>query len=116
MSETLNNNTGIVKLANLCGRIISHSKSHYLSQHENNFVLFNANVATRTNGKIWYGDLDITVSADDLVKWAVDQGEPLYIFREMDGRFENEANLNFDRAVAIVTNNKIEDLRKVNRL
>lgn len=115
MSETLNNNTGI-KLADICGRIISHSKSHYREQHQNNFVVFNANVATRTNGKIWYGDLDITVSADDLMKWAVDVGEPLYIFREMDGRFENEENLNFDRAVAIVTHNKIEDLTKVNRL
>ena len=42
------------------GRMISGSKSGYSRTHKKNLAVFNANVCTE-NGKIWYGDLDVTI-------------------------------------------------------
>ena len=74
----------------LPGRMIHPSKGTYRSLHPNNLVIFNANVIIESHGKIWYGDLDITKDRDELDKISLDLGEPLYILREMDARFENE--------------------------
>ena len=71
------------------GRLLSGSKSLYRERHPENLVCFNANVFTR-EGKIWYGDLDITLESEKLERIAQELGEKLYVLREMDGRFENE--------------------------
>ena len=42
------------------GRLIAVSKSGYKSQYPNNEVVFNANIVT-SEGKVWYGDLDLTL-------------------------------------------------------
>ncbi len=85
------------------GRLISSSKGAYARTHPNNIVVFNANLCTVNRGKIWYGDIDVTNDEEMLVKFAAFLGEDIYILREMDGRFSNEAEPKLDRAVAIIT-------------
>ena len=45
------------------GKMISFSKSGYAQKNPDNLVVFNSNVCT-DEGKIWYGDLDVTLSYD----------------------------------------------------
>ena len=72
------------------GRLISFSKSFYRHQNPKNFVIFNANILTQEDGKIWWGDLDITVDEDNLKKIAKDLGKTLYVLRELEYRFVRE--------------------------
>lgn len=72
------------------GRMISGSKSAYRERHPDHEVCFNANVFSAQQGKIWYGDLDLTLDSEKLDRIAESLGEKLYVVREMDGRFENE--------------------------
>lgn len=72
------------------GIIISGSKSGYRSHYPDNIVVFNANVVIDDIGKVWYGDIDITKSLPQLKECSKVIGKPLYIFHEMDYRFENE--------------------------
>jgi len=69
------------------GRMISASKK----APEGHFCVWNANVITKTHGKVWFGDLNITKDAPVLEKIALAIGEPIYILRESDCRF-NTAN------------------------
>jgi len=59
--------------------------------HPENVVYFNANIFTLSEGKIWWGDLDLTAEGETLKSIASSMGEDLFILREMDGRFENES-------------------------
>jgi hypothetical protein len=70
-------------------RMISGSKSGYVNKHPKNQVVFNANVFS-AEGKIWYGDLDLTLDCDKLQDAANELDFDLYILREHDGRFDNE--------------------------
>ena len=70
--------------------IVSGSKSQYKNKYPDNLVIFNSNVITEKSGKIWYGDLDITLSFDILKNIADELKEDLYILYEMDGRFTND--------------------------
>lgn len=72
------------------GRMISWSKSGYLESNPNNLVYFNANIFTLEDGKIWHGDIDLTKEKEKLEQVSAHLGKPLYILREMDGRFGNE--------------------------
>jgi hypothetical protein len=72
------------------GRMISHSKSGYMDKFPDNEVYFNSNIFVLGEGKIWYGDIDVTKERDKLENIAKEIGKDLYILREMDGRFENE--------------------------
>jgi len=72
------------------GRMVGGSKSGYRHSHPDNLVVFNANIITKKSGKIWYGDIDITVSFETLKDIADELKEDLYILRESDARFENE--------------------------
>ena len=74
----------------LSGRMISHSKSSYRDKFPDNEVYFNANIFVLGEGKIWYGDIDVTNDREKLENIARELGKDLYILREMDGRFENE--------------------------
>lgn len=74
----------------ILGRLISGSKSRYREQYPNNEVYFNANVFVLGEGKIWYGDLDITRDGEILEEIAREIGKNLFILKEMDGRFGNE--------------------------
>ena len=80
------------------GRMISGSKSGYRERYPSNLVIFNANVCV--NGeKVWFGDIDVTLSKDDLIELSISLKEDVYILYEMDGRFENEENPKIDRYV-----------------
>lgn len=71
------------------GKMISFSKSGYAQKNPDNLVVFNSNICT-DEGKIWYGDLDVTLSYDALSDLARETGKTVYVLTEMDGRFENE--------------------------
>lgn len=71
------------------GRMISGSKSGYRMRFPDNRPVFNANVCVES-GKIWYGDLDLTLDGDKLQGLANELGERVYVLYEMDARFENE--------------------------
>lgn len=77
-------------------RMVGYSKTFYRQEHPDHVVVFNANVFTESSGKVWYGDLDLTLDSDKLTSIANEIGEPLYVLYEMDGRFENE-NLEFEK-------------------
>jgi hypothetical protein len=72
------------------GRMIGASKSTYCKEHQGELVIFNANVITKNNGKIWYGDLNVTLDFDNLKNVADQLGEDLYILMEGDARFGYE--------------------------
>lgn len=80
------------------GRMISFSKSLYSKNHPKNIIYYNANIFTEKYGKIWYGDLDLTLDIKSLENISKELNEKLYVLREMDGRFENE-NLDFNEVV-----------------
>lgn len=80
------------------GKMISSSKSGYMERFPDNLVIFNANVCSEGE-KIWYGDIDVTLSYEDLSGLAKDLNETIYVLRELDGRFENEEVPRTERAV-----------------
>ena len=84
------------------GKMISGSKSGYMDRNPGNLVVFNGNliVLDEERGflgikkpvavKGWYGDIDITLSREDLKSLSADLGKTLLVLYEMDARFENE--------------------------
>jgi hypothetical protein len=72
------------------GRLISYSKSSYRKRFPENEVYFNGNIFTKELGKVWWGDIDLTVSSDILQEIANEIQMDLFVLSEMDGRFENE--------------------------
>ena len=72
------------------GRMVCGSKSLYRDMFPDNEVYFNANIFVLGEGKIWYGDIDVTKEKEQLENVARKIGKDLYILREMDGRFGNE--------------------------
>jgi hypothetical protein len=52
--------------------------------------VWNANLVSPTQGKVWYGDLNLTREGDKLKLVSIAAGEPLYVLGEMDCRFETE--------------------------
>lgn len=71
-------------------RMISGSKSGYHRINPDSFAVFNANIITKRNGKVWWGDLDIKVDGKKLKKAAEQAGTTLYVLREKDARFGSE--------------------------
>jgi hypothetical protein len=87
------------------GRMISGSKTFYRKNYPNNEVYFNANIFVLDEGKIWWGDLDLTRDKEILEDISISCGKKLYVLRELDGRFENEAPSNsfiMERAIAVI--------------
>lgn len=91
----------IVEILGFPGKMISGSKSGYSSRNPRNLVVFNGNlivleeenllgVKKPVATKIWYGDIDITLSREDLKVLSAELGKTLLVLYEMDGRFENE--------------------------
>ncbi len=81
------------------GRMISADKVGYSNRFPDNVVVYNSNVCT-AEGKIWFGDVDVTKDGAKLTALAEALGEKVYVLREMDGRFDNEGAPKLDRAVA----------------
>jgi len=88
----------------MMGRMISGSKSGYWENHKENLIVFNANIIIESRGKIWHGDLDVTLDYEKLEKVSEALEEPLYILREMDARFEKEdAGMKYWKSKAVAT-------------
>jgi len=79
-----------------------HSKSSYRRQFPNNVVMFNACVCTKSKGKIWHGDLDVTRDGD-LLKLARALCEEVYVLHESVARLENERRPRLHNARAIIS-------------
>lgn len=79
--------------------IIFGSKGQYSWDNKNHLVLFNANICTKSLGKIWYGDFDITIDEDKLIKAAKALKERVYVLYESDARFDHEKEPKFEHAV-----------------
>lgn len=77
------------------GRLISGSKSGYRNRYPDHDILFNANIFIPSKGKVWYGDLDITLDAPVLQKICNEYNEEMIIVPEMLGRFGTE-NRSYD--------------------
>ena len=88
------------------GRLLSDSKSGYAIKHPKNVVAFNANICTRSKGRIWNGDLDVTADEAKLKTLATTLGEELYVLRESAVR-DSSGNLMADPdlslAIAVVS-------------
>ena len=69
-----------------CGRMISGNKHAPFGQ----ICIWNANAVIKSQGKIWYGDINLTKEGKKLKKISKEIGEPIYILREMDCRFDTE--------------------------
>jgi len=74
----------------ITGRMISYSKSAYREANPKSVCYFNANIVTARDGKIWYGDLDLTKDALGLKVVAEQIGQTIYVLKELDCRFEDE--------------------------
>lgn len=72
------------------GRMISESKTYYWEKFPDHKVCFNANIISATHGKIWWGDLDLTLDGMKIEQVARELNEDLYVLRELDARFEKE--------------------------
>lgn len=83
------------------GRMISRSKSGYVAKNPDNYVIFNANICT-VDGKIWYGDLDLTLDEQALRALREDVGQDLYILLEADANWYTEHDPRLTNAVAMV--------------
>ena len=90
------------------GRMISGSKSAYSAAHPDNVVVFNANIVTANGRKVWYGDLDLTLDKEELIKLSIQMDETLHVLREHDGRFGNEEAPKIERAVATITRSNFQ--------
>lgn len=71
--------------------MISSSKSAYINQNPENLVVFNSNICAG-NEKIWWGDIDVTLSSENLASLSTTLNAEISVLTEMDGRFENEEN------------------------
>lgn len=89
------------KILGMNGRMISGSKSGYLNHYPKNLAVFNANICTKNEGKIWYGDIDLTLDREQLSELAKSLENDVYVLYEMDARFENEASPKLENAVVV---------------
>jgi hypothetical protein len=72
------------------GRMIAASKTQYAKQHPDHVLVFNANLCTRTHGKTWHGDIDLTLDEELISALARAIGETVYVLYERDARFAGE--------------------------
>ncbi len=91
--NTWNMEKDAIEILGHLGAMISGSKSGYMRLHNKNFPVFNSNVVVieeKVGKKIWFGDIDITLSIEKLEQLAKKLETDVYVLREMDARFENE--------------------------
>lgn len=88
------------------GKLISGSKSIYLYDNPKNLVVFNANLVI-DGKKVWYGDIDVTLSCERLKTISSYTNKKVYVLSEMDARFENENKPKVENAIVEVHKNTI---------
>jgi hypothetical protein len=72
------------------GRMVGGSKTRYVKNKPNNIVIFNANIFTLEDGKIWFGDIDVTESEKDLKRVSKQLNKTLYVLTEYPGRWKRD--------------------------
>lgn len=105
ITEILNKKIGF------CGRMISGSKTDYRTRFPKNLAIFNANIVV-DGEKVWWGDIDLTLSKNDLLEIAVLEDIDIYVLYEMDGRFENEEKPLFNNYIMVCKKDGTYALRK----
>lgn len=85
------------------GRMVSGSKSGFSRIYPAHVPVFNGNLCTKSLGKIWYGDLDITMDEDKIKELSKILNEPIYVLYERDARFNHENNPQFDQAPFVIS-------------
>jgi hypothetical protein len=76
------------------GKMISWSKSGYRTENPENLAIFNANIIEKTEKgyeKIWYGDIDITLDYEKLIRISECLDTEIFVLYEMDARFDRES-------------------------
>lgn len=76
------------------------SKTIYRAEHPDNLIIFNARVFT-ANSFLWKGDLDISISYQNLKDLSTELEETIYVFYESDA-FSIDRNPNLEKAAVIV--------------
>lgn len=89
------------------GRMMSGSKSGYQNAHKANVAVFNGNLCTKEFGKIWYGDLDLTLDLDKIKELSTELKVEIFVLREMDARFDNENTPDFSKFVVAVNQEEV---------
>ena len=84
----------IIEFLGWKGNLLSYSKSDYRDKHPDNIIVFNSNVCVGLE-KVWYGDLDITLSKNTLIEMAIKLKDVVFVLYEMDGRgrYDDEPNI-----------------------
>lgn len=67
-----------------CGRMMAPHKF----APEGQTCVWNANLVTKEQGKIWYGDINLTTEGLYVADLAEELEETIYVLREMDCRFD----------------------------
>jgi len=96
--------TKVFAIMGFPGKMLDPSKSNYSDKHSTHVVFYNANLFTNDQ-KIWFGDIDVTISQPQLAEVARVMKTYIYVLREMDGRFENEENPNIMKAIFTIQPN-----------
>lgn len=84
------------------GKMVGASKSIYLYNNPNHCVVFNANICTKEDGKIWYGDIDLTIEHKSLQELAQKLNKTIYVLPEPAARFDKEKSPSFKDYIALV--------------
>ncbi len=88
-----------IKNLGWAGRMVTRSKLDYASKYPNHCIVFNANVVLGGFGKVWHGDVDLTVDEPALKTIALRFGTSLYVLREMDARHDTEHSPRLERYI-----------------
>jgi len=83
-------------------RLISWSKSTYRKMNPENIVVFNANIFTEEDGKVWFGDLDITLDGETLKELSKNMSKKLYVLNEYHGRWGDEEFVDLEKSYFII--------------
>ena len=104
-----------IELLGFAGIMISGSKSGYSNRNPKNLAVFNSNliVMESTPTKIWYGDIDLTLSLDKLKELAEAIGQEIRVLREMDARFEYDTKPRVEAYVVRVESNGNYELGQI---
>lgn len=68
------------------GRLLSGNKTAPVGEK----CIWNANIITKSHGKVWFGDVNLTRDANVLKDISKIIGETLYVLKEADARFGTE--------------------------
>jgi hypothetical protein len=90
----------VEKALGMPGRMIAGSKSGYRNAYPGNAPVFNSNIVVERQ-KVWYGDIDLTISGPLLVRLAAEIGSDVHVLPEFAARFDNENKPQMSETIAL---------------